>query len=206
MSDCLIFAVLFATFGVLVNNTAGGPAGELFDLRFVLGETMLLLTSSLTFGVAMIKLQDGKANPNQVIRWMVLTFALGAAFVGMEIFEFMQLIHEGAARAAAPICRRSSCWWARTAARHGRAAVDHRDGAPDPGVRPRRHRASTPGLPEPVLALPGSGVDLRFLHRLPEDLPVTTSVTAHESSHGSIRSHLIGYGLSVVLTRCPSVP
>jgi cytochrome o ubiquinol oxidase subunit 3 len=97
MSDCLIFAVLFATFGVLVNNTAGGPNGrELFDLRFVLGETMLLLTSSLTFGVAMIKLQDGKGNPNQVIRWMVLTFALGAAFVGMEIFEFMELIHEGA--------------------------------------------------------------------------------------------------------------
>ncbi|ABF12650.1 cytochrome o ubiquinol oxidase subunit III [Cupriavidus metallidurans] len=97
MSDCLIFAVLFATFGVLVNNTAGGPGGrELFDLRFVLGETMLLLTSSLTFGVAMIKLEDGKANPNQVIRWIVLTFALGAAFVGMEIFEFMELIHEGA--------------------------------------------------------------------------------------------------------------
>jgi len=97
MSDCLIFAVLFATFGVLVNNSAGGPDGrELFDLRFVLGETMLLLTSSLTFGAAMTKLQDGRGNPNEVIRWMVLTFALGAAFVGMEIFEFRELIHEGA--------------------------------------------------------------------------------------------------------------
>jgi len=97
MSDCLIFAVLFATFGVLVNNTAGGPDGrELFDLRYVLGETMLLLTSSLTFGAAMTALKDGRGNPNQVIRWMVLTFALGAAFVGMEIFEFRELIHEGA--------------------------------------------------------------------------------------------------------------
>ncbi len=97
MSDCLIFAVLFATFGVLVNNTAGGPDGrELFDLRFVLGETVLLLTSSLTFGVAMLKLQEGKGNANEVIRWMVLTFALGAAFVGMEIFEFRELLHEGA--------------------------------------------------------------------------------------------------------------
>ena len=97
MSDCLIFASLFATFGVLVNGTAGGPTGrELFDLRFVLGETVLLLTSSLTFGVAMLKVRNGKGNPNEVIRWMVLTFALGAAFVGMEIFEFHELLHEGA--------------------------------------------------------------------------------------------------------------
>lgn len=97
MSDCLIFASLFATFGVLVNGTAGGPTGrELFDLRFVLGETMLLLTSSLTFGVATLKVRNGKGNPNEVIRWMVLTFALGAAFVGMEIFEFHELLHEGA--------------------------------------------------------------------------------------------------------------
>jgi cytochrome o ubiquinol oxidase subunit 3 len=97
MSDCLIFAVLFATFGVLVQNTAGGPGGaELFDLRFVLGETGLLLTSSLTFGVAMLKLQAGKDNRYEVIRWIVLTFALGAAFVGMEIYEFRALLHEGA--------------------------------------------------------------------------------------------------------------
>lgn len=97
MSDCLIFAVLFATFGVLVNATAGGPDGrELFDLGFVLGETMLLLTSSLTFGVAMLKVQDGQGNPHQVIRWLVLTFALGAAFVGMEVYEFSHLLGEGA--------------------------------------------------------------------------------------------------------------
>jgi len=97
MSDCLIFASLFATFGVLVNGTAGGPTGrDLFDLRFVLGETVLLLTSSLTFGVAMLKVRNGKGNPNEVIRWMVLTFALGAAFVAMEIFEFRELLHEGA--------------------------------------------------------------------------------------------------------------
>jgi cytochrome o ubiquinol oxidase subunit 3 len=50
MSDCLIFAALFATFGVLVDSTAGGPGGkELFGLPFVLGETVLLLISSFTF-------------------------------------------------------------------------------------------------------------------------------------------------------------
>ena len=52
MSDCLIFSVLFATFGVLAGNTAGGPSGrELFDLRNVFIETMCLLLSSYTCGL-----------------------------------------------------------------------------------------------------------------------------------------------------------
>src|SRR3546814_5679198 len=52
MSDLLIFSVLFATFAVLSKATAGGPSGaELFDLSFVLVETMLLLISSFTFGM-----------------------------------------------------------------------------------------------------------------------------------------------------------
>ena len=62
MSDCLIFATLFATFGVLANATAGGPGGrQLFDLPFVLGETALLLVSSFTFGVAMLNLHGNAA-------------------------------------------------------------------------------------------------------------------------------------------------
>ena len=57
MSDCLIFSVLFATFGVLAGNTAGGPSGkELFDLPYVAGETLLLLISSFTFGMAMLNM------------------------------------------------------------------------------------------------------------------------------------------------------
>lgn len=95
MGDCLIFAVLFATFGVLVANTAGGPGGrELFSLPFVLGETMLLLFSSFTFGVAMLSMQDGRQD--SVVRWLRITFILGAAFIGMELHEFSELLHKGA--------------------------------------------------------------------------------------------------------------
>jgi cytochrome o ubiquinol oxidase subunit 3 len=95
MSDCLIFAVLFATFGVLVDSTAGGPAGKgLFELPFVLGETALLLISSFTFGVAVLNMDAG--HKNKVIGWLGVTFLLGAAFIGMELYEFSQLIHEGA--------------------------------------------------------------------------------------------------------------
>ncbi|HEY0296454.1 MAG TPA: cytochrome o ubiquinol oxidase subunit III [Bordetella sp.] len=94
MSDCLIFSVLFATFAVLGKNTAGGPDGkELFDLSYVLVETMLLLFSSFTFGVAMLNLHAG--NKNKVIGWLFITLLFGAGFVGMEIYEFHHLITEG---------------------------------------------------------------------------------------------------------------
>ncbi len=95
MSDCLIFAVLFATFGVLAGNTAGGPGGKkLFELPFVLAETLLLLVSSFTFGIAMLNLQAGRRD--KLIRWLAITFLLGAAFIGMELHEFTKLIHDGA--------------------------------------------------------------------------------------------------------------
>ncbi len=59
MTDCVLFASLFATYAVLRNNTAGGPSGaELFDLNYVLIETLLLLTSSFTAGLAMLALKN----------------------------------------------------------------------------------------------------------------------------------------------------
>jgi cytochrome o ubiquinol oxidase subunit 3 len=93
MSDCLIFATLFATFGVLYANTAGGPDGKsLFELPYVLGETMLLLFSSFTFGMAMLNLRGGAG---RVKLWLLVTFLLGAGFVAMEVIEFRALIAEG---------------------------------------------------------------------------------------------------------------
>jgi cytochrome o ubiquinol oxidase subunit 3 len=95
MSDCLIFATLFATFGVLANATAGGPgAKQLFELSYVLGETLLLLASSVTFGLAMLGLHAQRRG--QVIFWLVVTFLFGAGFVGMELNEFAKLIADGA--------------------------------------------------------------------------------------------------------------
>src|SRR5262249_54952679 len=78
-----------------VPNTAGGPSGrELFELPFVLGETMLLLASSFTFGLAMLALSADRRPA--VIAWLGATFLLGAAFIGMELHEFGKLIHEAA--------------------------------------------------------------------------------------------------------------
>jgi cytochrome o ubiquinol oxidase subunit 3 len=94
MTDCLLFASLFATYAVLHNNTAGGPSGtELFSLPFVMIETMLLLTSSFTCGLAMLAAR--KQNLRVVAFWFALTFLLGFAFLALELTEFTHLVREG---------------------------------------------------------------------------------------------------------------
>ncbi|MBX4186799.1 MAG: cytochrome o ubiquinol oxidase subunit III [Candidatus Doudnabacteria bacterium] len=94
MTDLLTFAVLFAAFAVLRNNTFGGPTGrELFDLKFVLTETVILLVSSFTCGLAVVGMHRG--NKNLVLAWFAVTFALGITFLVMEGREFSHLISEG---------------------------------------------------------------------------------------------------------------
>lgn len=94
MTDCVLFATLFAGFAVLHNNTFGGPAlKELISLPYILYETLFLLFSNLTFGFAILSLYKGLKN--QVVFWLGLTFLLGLGFVGMEVNEFINLAHEG---------------------------------------------------------------------------------------------------------------
>jgi cytochrome o ubiquinol oxidase subunit III len=95
MSDCLIFAVLFATYGVLSNNYAGGPGPkELFDLSLVAVNTSMLLMSSITYGFAMLSSYRKSVAGTQL--WLAVTGLFGAAFLGIELFEFAHMIHEGA--------------------------------------------------------------------------------------------------------------
>ena len=95
MSDCLIFACLFATYAVLGRNYAGGPTGaDLFELPTVALNTAFLLFSSITYGFAMLEMQRGQLN--RTIGWLAITGLFGAAFIGLEVTEFVHLIHEGA--------------------------------------------------------------------------------------------------------------
>ena len=94
MSDLIIFATLFATFAVLGRNYAGGPTGkELFDLPYLLGETLFLLFSSVTYGLVMLAVHDGRKK--WVLIGLAVTFLLGLGFVSMEINEFHGLIGAG---------------------------------------------------------------------------------------------------------------
>jgi cytochrome o ubiquinol oxidase subunit 3 len=94
MTDCVLFASLFATYAVLHRNTAGGAGGiDLFQLPTVLTETLVLLTSSFTAGLAMLAVH--KRRKAQTLLWFVVTFGLGVAFLIIEITEFRHLVHEG---------------------------------------------------------------------------------------------------------------
>jgi cytochrome o ubiquinol oxidase subunit 3 len=95
MSDTLIFAVLFATFGVLSHSFAGGPtAKEILDLPTVAVNTAMLLVSSITCGFAMLAME--RADQRSTLFWLAVTGIFGAIFVGLELHEFYGLIAEGA--------------------------------------------------------------------------------------------------------------
>lgn len=95
MSDCLIFASLFAIYGVLGGNFAAGPSPEhLFNLQLVAVSTGALLLSSITYGFAMLDMDEGKKTGTLV--WLVITGILGAVFLGLTLYEFYHMIHEGA--------------------------------------------------------------------------------------------------------------
>lgn len=95
MTDCILFACLFATFAVLRTHTDSPFTGnELFEIPGFTAETFILLTSSFTSGLATLAMNKGKVKP--LIGWLAVTVLLGAAFIGLEINEFMKMVSEGA--------------------------------------------------------------------------------------------------------------
>lgn len=94
MTDCILFASLFATYAVLRHNTFGGPGGEtLFSLNFVLSETLILLSSSFTCGLGILAARRGQKD--KVLVLFGITFLLGLAFLGLELHEFSRFYHDG---------------------------------------------------------------------------------------------------------------
>lgn len=94
MTDCVLFAALFACYAVLHNNTFGGPSGkDLFSMPYILVETILLLTSSFTCGIAMLAARNNQKKI--VIYALAATFTLGLSFLAMELYEFRQLVIDG---------------------------------------------------------------------------------------------------------------
>lgn len=95
MTDLVIFAVLFACFIVLHDNTFGGPsAKQLFHLPTVLTETLILLSSTFTCSLGMLAVH--RQVKTWSIVWFSITFLLGASFLTIELAEFASLTAEGA--------------------------------------------------------------------------------------------------------------
>lgn len=95
MTDCFVFACLFVANAVLGTNYADGPsAAQVLDLPGLALNTALLLVSSVVFGFAMLGMQ--RQNKGATLGWLALAGLLAAAFVGLEIHEFLGMIAAGA--------------------------------------------------------------------------------------------------------------
>ncbi|SDW98067.1 cytochrome bo3 quinol oxidase subunit 3 [Ruegeria halocynthiae] len=95
MSDCLIFGILFATYAVLGQNYAAGPAPvDLFEVDMILVATFMLLFSSITYGFAVLRMDVNDLRGT--VLWLIVTGLFGAAFLFLELKEFIHLWHIGA--------------------------------------------------------------------------------------------------------------
>ncbi len=88
MSDAVIFALLFATYGVMLEGSAGGPTPATeFKIGGAFVETLILLTSSFTFGMASIAMKyEGRCRG--LIAWLGTTLVLGIVFLILEVQDF----------------------------------------------------------------------------------------------------------------------
>lgn len=98
MSDLIIFGLFFATYGTMLGkpSLAGGPGPkELFDMTGAAWETVALLLSTFTFGLASLAMKYDRSK-GQVLLWMLVTLLLGGTFLTLEVREFIHMFHEGA--------------------------------------------------------------------------------------------------------------
>lgn len=153
MSDCLIFATLFATYAVVGRNYAVSPSGaDLFDLKLVAINTGFLLFSSITYGFAMLEMEKKKVKTTLI--WLGVTGLFGLAFLAVELYEFHHLIAEGATAAfGLPVRLLRAGRYARSARYVRRHLARHADG-PGRQTWPHPGEQAPPDVPVDVLALP----------------------------------------------------
>lgn len=94
LSDCMLFGTMFAAYLVLKDGTFGGPGTqELFNLEFTTMQTLFLLCSAFTAGIAGVLAH--RKNRGATIALFMVTFVLGLAFLGMQLDEFMRFSASG---------------------------------------------------------------------------------------------------------------
>jgi cytochrome o ubiquinol oxidase subunit 3 len=95
MSDAILFGMVFATYVTSIHATAGGPGPhDLYDIKSVFIETVLLLTSSFAFGMASLALKY-KAGKTRLVGWLAVVLLLGVSFLGFEVHDFITMFAKG---------------------------------------------------------------------------------------------------------------
>jgi cytochrome o ubiquinol oxidase subunit III len=96
MSDAILFGLLFATYATMLHSTAGGPGpAKLFDIKSAFTETLALLTSSFTYGMASLSLKYGRSR-GALVAWLGVTLLLAVVFLGFELHDLLSAFHMGA--------------------------------------------------------------------------------------------------------------
>jgi cytochrome aa3-600 menaquinol oxidase subunit 3 len=94
-AEIALFGTLFASYFTLVDRTGNGPTGaEIFEIAPVLIETFLLLASSFTIGLGIHAMRIGRQKA--MMAFFAITLLLGLGFLGVEIYDFVVFVHEGA--------------------------------------------------------------------------------------------------------------
>ncbi|MGH6992652.1 MAG: cytochrome c oxidase subunit 3 [Caulobacteraceae bacterium] len=97
MSDAILFGMVFSTYATSIHATAGGPGPhQLYNITSVFIETLLLLASSFTFGMASLALKH-EHRVRRLVAWLALTLLLGLGFLGLEAHDFAQMFARGGA-------------------------------------------------------------------------------------------------------------
>lgn len=94
--ETVLFASLFATYLALKDSVPSEDhllAAELFHLPLAFVMTMLLLTSSLTSVYAIYHMRNNNFQKMQL--WLGITALLGAGFLALEIYEFVEYVGLG---------------------------------------------------------------------------------------------------------------
>jgi cytochrome bo3 quinol oxidase subunit 3 (EC 1.10.3.-) len=97
MSDAVLFSLLFAVYGTMIHATAGGPGPkQSFTIGSAFIETLLLLTSSFTFGMASLSMKYQADRKGPLLFWLLITLLLGLGFLGFELHDFHDMALQGA--------------------------------------------------------------------------------------------------------------
>ncbi|HEY8475196.1 MAG TPA: heme-copper oxidase subunit III [Natronosporangium sp.] len=95
-SELMFFAALFAMYFTIRSVSLGQdkpwPTVEL-DVPFALFNTVVLVLSSVTCQMGVWAAERGQVGKLRF--WYVVSFLLGAYFVGGQLWEYRELVHEG---------------------------------------------------------------------------------------------------------------
>ncbi|MBN3928310.1 heme-copper oxidase subunit III [Streptomyces fenghuangensis] len=102
-SELMFFAALFAMYFTLRSVTGAEywtERADILNLPFAATNTTILVLSSLTCQLGVFAAERGDVKRLRL--WFVITFVMGAIFIGGQVFEYTELVHEGVSISSGP--------------------------------------------------------------------------------------------------------